>query len=278
MPAYETPQPISVTIDLVIGDVRVAAAPRTDTDVEVRPSDPRRPADVAAAERTRVEHTRGALRVRGPRQRGFGKAGSVAVTIALPAGSAVRGAAGVADLRATGRLGACRFTTSVGDIRLEETGPLDVSSSAGDISVDRVRGRAEATTGTGDVRICEVAGPAIVKNRNGDSWLGEVTGDLRLSAANGALTVGKAHRAVDARTANGDIRIGEVVRGSVVLDTTSGRLDVGIGSGTAALLDVSSRAGSVHNFMTAADGPGTSDDTVEVHACTRAGDVAIHRA
>src|SRR3712207_7880717 len=39
MPVFATPEPISVTIDLSVGDVRLVAGDRTDTVVEVRPSD-----------------------------------------------------------------------------------------------------------------------------------------------------------------------------------------------------------------------------------------------
>ena len=40
MPTFETPEPISVSLELGVGDVRIAASERTDTVVEVRPSDP----------------------------------------------------------------------------------------------------------------------------------------------------------------------------------------------------------------------------------------------
>jgi hypothetical protein len=54
MPTFDTPQPISVTVELGVGDLRIVASDRTDTMVEVRPSDPAKKADVTAAEQTRV--------------------------------------------------------------------------------------------------------------------------------------------------------------------------------------------------------------------------------
>ena len=47
----------------------------------------------------------------------------------------------------------------------------------------------------------------------------------------------------------------EVVRGSVVLETKIGDLEVGIREGTAAWLDVSSRHGRVHNALETTDSP-----------------------
>jgi hypothetical protein len=67
------------------------------------------------------------------------------------------------------------------------------------------------------------------------------------------------------------------VRGSVVIETKIGDLEVGIREGTAAWLDVSSRFGHVHNALEAADAPETTTDTVEVRARTSVGEVVIRR-
>ena len=104
-------------------------------------------------------------------------------------------------------------------------------------------GHAEVTAGSGDVRVREIDGTAVIKNSNGDTWIGAVTGDLRVNAANGNIAVDVAHGGVDAKTANGDVRLGEVVRGSVVLETALGDLEVGIREGTAAWLEVNATAG-----------------------------------
>ena len=38
MPTFDTPEPISATIDLAVGDVRISAGDRLDTVVEVHPA------------------------------------------------------------------------------------------------------------------------------------------------------------------------------------------------------------------------------------------------
>jgi hypothetical protein len=83
---------------------------------------------------------------------------------------------------------------------------------------------------------------------------------------------------VAARTANGAVRIGEVARGSVELDTAYGELEIGIRAGTAALLDLRSKFGSVRNSLAASDGPEPSETTVEVRARTSFGDIVIRRS
>ncbi|MEA2340327.1 MAG: hypothetical protein QOG11_404, partial [Solirubrobacteraceae bacterium] len=75
-----------------------------------------------------------------------------------------------------------------------------------------------------------------------------------------------------------DGRLGEVVRGAVRLVTAAGELEVGIRQGTAALLDVRSRFGSIRSSLSAADAPAPSDTTVDVHARTSYGDIVIRRA
>lgn len=281
MTTYDTPEPISVEIDIPVGDIRLTASDRADTDVEVRPSDRSQEQDVRAAEQTLVDFAAGRLLVRGPRQRGlslFGRPGSVDVTIALPAGSHLQATAAAGSLHATGRLGECRIKTSAGDVDLDQAGSLDLTTSAGDVAVARVTGDAEVSTGSGDVRLRAAGGTVSIKNSNGDSWVGEAGGDLRMSAANGDINVGSAGAGITATTAAGDVRIGAVTRGSVSLKTAFGDIEIGIRAGTAARLDTGTSFGRVRNEMTAAAGPEPSDQTADVRARTSYGDIVIRRA
>ncbi|MGY5123200.1 DUF4097 family beta strand repeat-containing protein [Streptomyces nigrescens] len=278
MPAFDTPEPLSVTIELDLGSVRIAASKRTDTVVEVLPSDATADADVRAAQQTKVSCSGGKLLVKGPRKRSlFGKSGSLDVTIELPAGSDVLGTSPMADFTVEGRLGECRLKTSFGDIQVGEAEAVNLRTDYGDIRLDRVSGDAELV-GAGRIEVGEIAGAALVKNGNGATMIGEITGALRASASNGLISVGVAHAGVDAKSANGAIRIGEVARGQVVLQAAAGDLEVGIRESTAAWLEVSTGVGSVRNDLGAADGPGDSAETVEVRAHTSVGDILIRRS
>jgi DUF4097 and DUF4098 domain-containing protein YvlB len=281
MPAFETPEPILATIEVTVGDLRVAARDRTDTVVEVRPADPSHDPDVRAAEQTRVEMTSGGLLVKGPKQRSlplFGKPGSVDVTIDLPTGSRLRADAGVAALRCTGRLADCRAKIGAGEIDLENTGPVDLTIGAGGISVGAVSGSAEITSSTGAVQLTEIDGPAVVRNANGEVWIGAVTGNLQVSASNGAVSIDRADGDVTAKTANGSLRVGRVSRGMTNLKTSMGEIEVGIAAGTAALVDAQTQLGSVRNGLASTDRPEPADQTAEVYARTSFGDIVIRRA
>lgn len=281
MPTFDTPEPVSVVVDLTVGDTRIIASDRGDTAVEVSPSDSSREQDVRAAGQTRVEYSAGRLLVKAPKPRNFGlfgRPGSVDVTIEVPTGSAVQADAGLGAFRCAGRLGECRIKTGLGDIECGDTGPLDLSTGAGGIAVDRVTGHAEVTNASGRMRLTAVDGSAVVRNSNGDIWIGEITGDLRVVTANGGITVGHAGASITASSANGDVRVGEVTRGSASLKTAVGQIEIGIRPGTAARLDVSTRFGRLRNDLEAAEGPGPSDETADVHAMTSYGDIVIRRS
>jgi hypothetical protein len=278
MPTFDTPEPITATIDVAIGDVRISADDGGATVVDVRPSDATDDDDVKAAGSTRVEYANRQLLVTGPRRPWLSRSsGSIDVTIQLPAGSHLHGAGKVGDFWCDGRLGECRIKIGLGHIRLDQADTLRLTSGIGDISVERATGHAEVTTGSGEVRARELDASAVIKNSNGDTWVGVAGGDVRLGAANGSITVDLARASVVAKSANGDVRLGEVVRGSVVLETRLGDLDVGIREGTTAWLDVSAKAGTIHNTLDAGDAPEASAETVEVRARTSVGEIAIRR-
>jgi hypothetical protein len=279
MQTFPTPRPISVELELPIGDVRISGGDRTETVVDVQPSRADDDDDVRAAEQTRVELADDRLTVKSARAwLNRARGGSVDVTIELPAGSHVDGTVGVGAFACDGRLGDCRLRTGVGDVRVDQAGAVNVKTGTGDVHVDLATGHAEVAAGSGDVRLRELDHTGVVKNANGDIWVGTVAGDLRASVANGSISVDRAQTNVVAKSATGDVRVGEVLRGSVVLETHAGDLDIGIREGTAAWLDVRALAGTVHNALAAGDAPDRSAPTVEVRARTSIGDVAIRRA
>jgi hypothetical protein len=280
VPTFDTPHPITATIDVVLGDVRISAGDSATAVVDVRPTDASSKDDVKAAEQTRVEFANDNLLVRAPKLRSWlprSDGGSIDVTIELPAGSHLRASGQMTDFGAEGRLGDIRIKTGMGQIALDAVDTLSVKSGISDVSVDRASGHAEVTVGSGDVRLRELATSAVVKNSNGDTWIGSAGGDLRVHAANGGISIDLAQASVVAKSSNGDVRLGEVARGSVVLETSLGDLEVGIPEGTAAWLDVRATAGRVENTLEAASDPGQSAETVEVRGRTTAGNVLIRR-
>jgi hypothetical protein len=282
MPTFDTPEPISAVIEMGAGAIRIKAGERTDTVVDVRPSDESDDADAKLAEQAQVDYSQGRLLVKVPRARprwwGFGSGPSIVVTVELPADSRVDVDTKYADIRCEGRLAEAKVDNSYGDIWLDQGGMLQLNTSWGGITVGRSAERIEATTSGGEVRIGEIAGVGVVKNAHGGITVGKVTGDLRLNTSSGAITVDRSLASVTAKTAYGAVRIGEVVRGSVDVETSYGRLEIGIAEGTAAWLDVSSQHGRVESTLDAADSPAASEQTAEVRGRTGYGEILIRRS
>src|SRR5206468_7129634 len=101
--------------------------------------------------------------------------------------------------------------------------------------------------------------------------------DLRLNTAYGDIAVGLALTGIVAKTAYGAVRIDELVRGSAVLETGFGAMEIGIREGTAAWLDIDSGQGVIRSELDAAAGPEQAEDTVKVRARTGFGDIVIRR-
>jgi hypothetical protein len=283
MKAFDTPRPVELNIELVLGDVHLIASDRRDTVVMVNPSDPERKVDVEAARQTLVELAGTRLLVRTPKARGmgmwvsFGPYGSVDLVIELPEGSRVDATTGMAHVRCDGRLGETRIKNGAGDVVLDQTGPLDVAIGAGRVSVARVAGPADVTS-AGDMHIGLVEGDADIKNQSGRTNVGEVKGRLRVRSSNGDIKAGRTGGDLTAKTANGYIEIGELSTGTANLQTAAGGIDVGIRNGTAAWVDAKTGFGRVQNALESTRSPDPSQTTVELTARTSFGDIAIHRA
>ena len=285
---FSTPSPIAVALDLYVADVRFAASDRTDTIVEVRPSDPDKAADIKAAENTRVEYDDAARTLsivsRKPRNRFVNfsskRPESIDVVIQLPTDSDVRGEAGLGDFQADGALGAVELKTDLGAIRFSETGPLNVRNGAGAITVEGVSGTAKVHASSGDIRIGAVDGTAEVSSSNGKVRVGVVTGPATIKVSNGSVSVDRALSDITAESSNGEVRIGEVARGTVSATSKNGGVEVGIREGSAAWLELNTGVGRVYNELATSDAPeaGEPVDRVEVHASTKLGDVTIRRA
>ncbi|WP_327419295.1 DUF4097 family beta strand repeat-containing protein [Streptomyces sp. NBC_01233] len=161
------------------GRIRLIAADRADTRVEVLPANASKGRDVKAAEQTTVEYGEGVLRITTPegRNRLLGASGSVEVTVRLPAGSRVEAKAASAEFRGVGRLGDVAFEAAQGTVKLDETAGAQLTLLAGDVSVGRLGGPARVSTQKGDIKVAEaVHGVVELRTQAGDVSVGAARG------------------------------------------------------------------------------------------------------
>jgi DUF4097 and DUF4098 domain-containing protein YvlB len=261
MPNFDTPQPITATVEISAGHVRLVASDRDDTVVDVRPRDESRSHDVKAAEQVHVDFSNGALRVSSQRGFSFPRRGAVVVDIELPTGSRLNTSSASASITADGKYADCKF-----------------ASASGDLEVDSVVGNLKADSASGGVTVQGISGSASVSTASGDAAIGDLDGDIKFRAASGSLTIGRLHGKVNAQTASGDVSVSTAVSGGVSVQTASGEVVVGIAEGTAAQLDLRTRSGNVRNSLTESDGPAEGEETLVVHTRTASGDVVVQRA
>jgi hypothetical protein len=282
MKTFETPEPIALEIEMVVGDLEIIASERPDTVVDVEPTNPGSEADVNAAEQTQVELVGRHLVIKTPKGwkqwTPWGGRESVNVRVELPAGSDLRAATSVASLRASGRLGHCVYRTSIGDAQVDEVRSLEVKTSSGQVVVGSVGADATVVTSSGHVRVAQVGGAADIKSSNGDVSLGTVGGDVHAVTSNGRISIDDAGAGVSARTANGDIRLGTVRRGTAEAQTSLGRVEIGVAEGVTAWLDLDTNFGTVRNDLDTAEQPAPGAPTVEIRARSSFGTIAVHRS
>lgn len=281
MTSYDTPRPVTAIVEIGAGHLLVRASDRTDTVVDVRPSNDADNADVRAAGEAQVDYAQGRLTVRTPRARQklrslFGRMPSVDVTIDVPTGSELEVHAW-GEVRSEGRLGLTDVHTAAGAIDLDETGQVKARTAAGNVSVGLAAGHADLTTAAGNIRLGAADGTVKVTTSAGNVVVGDIVRGLRLHTSNGDISVDRAVEGLHARTSYGGIQVGEVVRDDVDLVTAFGEIEVGVRSGTAAWLDVSSGYGDVHSELEASDEPGPAAEKVKVRARTSFGDITIRR-
>jgi DUF4097 and DUF4098 domain-containing protein YvlB len=261
VPKFNTPEPITATVEISAGSVRIIATNRDDTVVDVWPRDESRSHDVKAAEQVRVDFSNGTLRVSSQRGFSFPRRGAVVVDIARPAGSRLNASAASANITADGKYTDCKF-----------------ASASGDLTVGSVLGNLKAETASGGIAVHDVSGSASVSTASGDVAMDALDGEMKFRAASGSLKISHLRGNINSQTASGDVAVATAINGSVSAQTASGEVVVGIAEGTAAQLDLRTRSGQVRNSLTESDGPAEGDETLVVHARTASGDVVVQRA
>ncbi|MET7654258.1 MULTISPECIES: DUF4097 family beta strand repeat-containing protein [unclassified Streptomyces] len=194
MQKFDTPATVSAVLDIPAGRIRIIAADRADTTVEVLPADASKGRDVKAAEQVTVAYGDGVLRIEAApaKNRILGTTGSVEVTVQLPAGSRVEAKAAAAEFRSVGRLGEVAFEGGSGSVKVDEADSARLTGLDADITVGRLNGPGEISTQKGDLNITEaVRGTLALSTRMGDITVGAARG------VSASLDAGTGHGRID---------------------------------------------------------------------------------
>ena len=282
MTSFETPGPVTLDIEIGAGHVEVVADTTTTTEIELRPA---RAGDAEALElidQARIDHHGAIVTVHLPDGRRFGllrRTPEVIVEARIPAGSGLVVKSKSADVRARGELGTTKVQTGSGDVLLADIdGDVVVESGSGDVQIGTIAGSTSVKTASGDVVIKTCCSIAKLQTASGDVFVGTAEAEIDLRTASGDVRVGEADGAASARTASGDIQMERVRGDTVTAMSASGDVQVGIESGIAVWLDVSSLSGTVSSSLDPTEGQEPGRPALQIRANTTSGDITIHPA
>jgi DUF4097 and DUF4098 domain-containing protein YvlB len=248
--------PLRADLELAAGVVEVDLRPTDEVRVELealeRDSDAAR--EQIASAYVACDH--GRLEVRVPKRRR--RDAPLRMQVLMPALSAAHVRTASADVSARGELAAFEAKTASGDVVAKDrSDTAAVQTASGDIRLGDVSGEVELQTASGDVVVGSVGGVATVSTASGDVRVASVSHDARL------------------RTASGDVTVGCAYDGELSVNSVSGDVRIGVGSGVGTWLDLVTVSGDSRCTLMQED-EGDADAVLRVSCRTVSGDILVH--
>jgi DUF4097 and DUF4098 domain-containing protein YvlB len=177
----------------------------------------------------------------------WGNGGNLRVRARVPHGSDITLATAAADMRLQGRMRT-----------------LEAKSASGDLVL---RG--------------EVQEDATIKTVSGDVRIEAVHGELHFTTVSGDLVAQWVGRSVEGKSVSGDVRIAATREGTVMVQSVSGDIEVGVQQGTNLDVDAGSVSGDLTSEVPLGSDPdsaGGEGPTLVVRGKTVSGDFRVFRA
>ncbi|ASR35353.1 hypothetical protein BAY61_10495 [Prauserella marina] len=289
--AFDAEGPLDVDVDITVGSVEIKLGGDGDCSVTVR-HDPTAGAPwtegvsnllnwvgerfgsqlgnplgaefngspAEAVQQARIEKTGNRLVVRAAKPLPLRNV-PLAVTITAPSGSNVKVHTGSANITVAGATGRIDLATGSGYVSAEQAdGAATVRTGSGSVRLGPVPGGLQLRSGSGDVEVGALGGSATVATGTGDVWLGATSGQVLVRTSSGSLTVADA------------------AEGSIEATTGAGNVRVGVRTGVAAEIELSSGSGQVASELDVAEAPPAGAVPLSVRARTGSGDAVVSRA
>lgn len=266
---YELPPGYTLRVTTSSGDITVIAEERNDVEA---PEDARveaRSGEEQAKERPRKRHPRKkkplkflrrlvkqavrgdilyggrnpgpALEIRSPR------AASRDLEVRCPAGTPISVGTISGDVRLRGDLGPSTVTTTSGDVSVDRAAALDARSISGDLEVDCCAGLCRLITKSGHI-VADDTGPAEADTVSGYVRLGRTAGGVTVRTVSGSVELGTdGTEPVNIRTISGGIavKVPKERLPAAKLRSLSGKINCGCLQGSDFPLRVTSVSGKI---------------------------------
>lgn len=265
---FDTPEPLTLAIQLGAGHIEVTAGETATTHVEVE--GPR-------ADEFAVTRHGNALAVVAPRGHGFfGSREEHQVRVVVPTDSALAVQTSSADLRAQGSFATARLKTGSGSLDVDTvTGVLTAASGSGDIACGTAGGPLRVRTGSGAVEVGRAHEDVGISTGSGEIHLGQVHKTVAAKTGSGDVVVRRSDGIVTVTTGSGGVRVSQADRGEVRAKTGTGTIAVGITAGTPVWTDISTGSGRVRSSLESLGEPAPGQPYVRLRLKTGTGDIEL---
>lgn len=252
---FPTPEPIHLHVKARRGSVEIIAGDAPETVVEVTGRHDAPHANVEAS----ADHRRVTIDVPRQLRRHGGHSHRLEIVVRVPAGSTIEVSTASASVTTRGVLASA-----------------EVSTASGAIAVEQVSGDVEGKSASGHIGVGTVGGATRLRSASGGLQVATATGTCTATTASGGIDVGWAGHDVTARSASGSITVRDAVRGTLALDSTSGRVTVGVRKGTLVWLDLTSVSGRTRSDLTPDDATTTGrEEALEIRVRTVSGSITV---
>lgn len=184
---------------------------------------------------------------------------AIRIFVEVPVGSDVEVRSISADVLLLGELGAVRFSSRSGNIRLDSVTRLDVTTVSGDIRAGSVIGDASFTVISGDIDVREVTGRFTASSTSGDIRVAQTGGDIEIGTVSGDATIERADG------------------GGISIRCISGDVTLGLPGGIRVHPDISTLSGRTAMPAPSERSPGDTPRVVRVRLRTVSGNITISR-
>ena len=272
---YNTPQPIDLTVDNLLGDVEIRATDNPTTSIEV--TGPRADEVVITANDKTIE-------VRTP---SFHKLNSlisvvvvrnrrISIVIEAPSRSNLRLRLGAGKTIVTGPFNDVDLHSGVGAVEFSRVeGSITVEGGSGSVNVDAIESPSHLEVGAGSITVGQISAKTHLESGTGKIDLGQVTGPVSLETGAGSLHVGSISADLKAELGVGGAVIDRISSGRFSFDGTAGNVSIGVAKATPTWTDIHTVAGRVHNKLPSVGEPAEGQDHVELHISTVTGSIEL---
>lgn len=172
------------------------------------------------------------------------------------------------------------LSTSGGDVEIDRLqGDFTAHTSGGEVNAGDIDGSVDLATSGGRVRLQHASGPVTAATSGGSIQLESVGGAIEVRTSGGRIRIGEAGAAVNARTSGGSIEVGSAA-GAVQARTSGGSIESGLTGQTDRDSELRTSGGNVTVYLpdgfqadlsANASGGGVSSDFPELKLDNSAG-------